>query len=81
MTTKVHTQNKGEVVMHTHYRPKVSGYTVYNNKVYKVVGSEGSIIDYAICLESEVDNEHFWVKQPESGRLRQLVSPTGYIKC
>lgn len=81
MKKVITTENKGEVVLHVKHRPKVSGYTVYNNKVYRVVASAGMITDFSYTLESTINNERFTVKQPEAGELRELIQPTGYITC
>lgn len=80
MTTQINTINKGIVTVHNKWIAKVSGYTVYNNKVYRVVVSEGSLKDFSLTLESTVNNERFSVKQPESGLLKELLLPTGYME-
>lgn len=76
----IQTDNAGTVQINTRWRPKVSGYTVYNNKVYRVVASHGDIMSLTYTIESEVTGERFSVKQPESGQLCEITSPKGYIK-
>lgn len=73
--------NIGKVIIHNTYRPRVSDYTVFKGVVYRVVASEGNILDWCLTLESNGRQERFSVKQPEVGCLRKILKPTGYIDC
>lgn len=64
----------------TSIRARVSDYTVYNDKIYRVVASEGAGIKRSMKLEREVgtSREELWVKGNVT--LYKLVEPTGYIR-
>ncbi len=59
---------------------RVSDYTVYNGKIWKVVGSEGMGAHRSIKLERDLPKhlDELWVKGKVV--LRKVIKPTGYIR-
>lgn len=65
------------VLVSTSIYAGVSDYTVYNNKIYRIVASEGSGLKRSVKLERELSKEEFWLT---GVKLGLVVSPTGYIR-
>ncbi len=63
------------VKISTRIRPAVNEYTVYDNKIWRVTGSEGAGKRYKCKLEREEHKEVIWVSE----RLPLIVRPTGNI--
>jgi hypothetical protein len=61
------------------FRPTVSEYGVYKNKIWRAVASEGAGFHYKLTLEREKTNERITLQKDELKECYKLFKPSGYI--